>query len=228
MKNSTNEQCIAQFDIESSKWNKVSLKTSKEVSSSVPFVPTNGNYTFGKIRYDALPLESIIAYAFASNEIVEVEWSSILSVKTIHFKVETSNNAKNFKSIGTVKEHERNEDQLYRFQFIPDKYNDLYIRIAAIDIQDKTHYSKVIHLKNHDQMKHIFPNPATNEIYHIIDKNDEKIDYSIIDATGKRLKPVFERRGNIVVFRIEKLSPRTYTLVIESKDTLKSYPFIKQ
>jgi hypothetical protein len=77
-------------------------------------------------------------------------------------------------------------------------------------------------------MKPLFPNPATNEIYLVLDKDDEKIDYWIIDATGKGIKPIVDRRGNIFIFRIESLFPGSYILQCESKGLHKSYPFIKK
>jgi hypothetical protein len=77
-------------------------------------------------------------------------------------------------------------------------------------------------------MKPLFPNPATNEIYLVLDKDDEKTEYWITDTVGKRIKPMADLRGNIVVFRIESLFPGSYILQCESKGLHKSYQFIKK
>jgi hypothetical protein len=77
-------------------------------------------------------------------------------------------------------------------------------------------------------VKTLFPNPATNEIYLVLDKVDEKTEYWITDVVGKSIKPIADLRGNIVVFKIESLFPGSYILQCESKGLHKSYPFIKK
>jgi hypothetical protein len=77
-------------------------------------------------------------------------------------------------------------------------------------------------------VKPLFPNPATKEIYLVVNNDNEKIEHWIIDINGRRIKPISDRRGNIFVFRIESLDPGRYVLQHESNGIYKSYPFIKK
>ncbi len=226
-----NEQCLAYFEYKSNKWNNIFLPPQNENSDiqiSAKFLIDKGLITFGQILFDVLPISALSANARFVNSKVEVSWQDEKNTETIQYRIETSDDSRIFVPIGMISNQRKSENQPYKFQFIPKEHATLYIRICAIDSFYKQSYSNIIHLKNHFQVKPLFPNPATNEIYLVLDKDDEKIDYWIIDATGKGIKPIVDRRGNIFIFRIESLFPGSYILQCESKGLHKSYPFIKK
>ena len=226
-----NEQCLAYFEYESNKWNSIFLPLQNEVTgvqTSDAFILKKGLITFGQIQFDILPMRALNANAHFVNNEVEVSWQNAKNTEAIQYQIETSDDSRIFEPIGMINNQHKSENQTYKFQFIPKATASLYIRICGVDSFYKYYYSNIIHLKNHFQVKPLFPNPATNEIYLVRDKDDEKIEYWIIDAAGKRIRPIIDRRGNIVVFRIESLFPGTYILQYESKEIHKSYPFIKK
>jgi hypothetical protein len=226
-----NEQCLAYFEYESNKWNNIFLPPQNEnsdIQTSAKFLLDKGLITFGQIQFNILPISALSANAHFVNSKVEVSWQDEKNTETIQYRIETSDDSRIFMPIGMISNQRKSENQPYKFQFIPKEPATLYIRICAIDSFYKQSYSNIIHLKNHFQVKPLFPNPATNEIYLVLDKDDEKIDYWIIDATGKEIKPIVDRRGNIFIFRIESLFPGSYILQCESKGLHKSYPFIKK
>ena len=226
-----NEQCLAYFEYESNKWNNIFLPPQNEnsdIQTSAKFLLDKGLITFGQILFDVLPISTLSANARFVNNEVEVIWQNTKNTETIQYQIETSDDSRIFKQIGMINNQYKSENQTYKFQFIPKAPASLYIRICAIDSFYKKSYSNIMHLKNHFQVKPLFPNPATNEIYLVLDKDDEKTEYWITDAVGKRIKPIADLRGNIVVFRIESLFPGSYILQCESKGLHKSYPFIKK
>ena len=231
MESRYNEQCLAYFENKTNTWNNVSLSSNNEgISTQVSskFLLNEGLFTFGKIKFDVLPISALNATArFVKNE-VEVIWNDEKNTETIQYRIETSNDSKIFKPIGILNNEHKKENQVFKFQFIPTENTSLYIRIRAIDSFNRPTYSNIIHLKKYFQVKPLFPNPATNEIYLVVNNDDEKIEHWIIDINGKRIKPISERRGNIVVFRIETLVPGRYVLQHESNGIYKSYPFIKK
>jgi len=226
-----NEQSLAYFKCESKKWNNVFLPPQNEnsdIQTSAKFLLDKGLITFGQILFDVLPISALSANARFVNNEVEVIWQNAKNTETIQYRIETSDNTRIFKQIGILNNQRKSENQPYKFQFIPKAPSSLYIRICAIDSFYKQSYSNIIHLKNHFQVKTLFPNPATNEIYLVLDKVDEKTEYWITDVVGKSIKPIADLRGNIVVFKIESLFPGSYILQCESKGLHKSYPFIKK
>ena len=232
IENRYNEQCLAYYNQETNTWNNINLSPHPEetgIQISSEFILNEGLFTFGKIRFDALNSSVFNTNAqFIDNE-VEVIWFYEKNPEIIHYRIEISKDSKKFDPVGIIKNHNHNENDLYKFKFIPLEYTSLYIRLCAIDSFYRPSYSNIVYLKKYFQVKPLFPNPATNEIYLIVNNYDgEKIEHSIIDINGRRIKPMSYRRGNIFIFRIEDLVPGKYVLQQESKDIYKSYAFIKK
>ena len=231
MENRYNEQCLAYFDNRTNTWNNVSLTSNYEGSNtraSSKFPLNEGLFTFGQIRFDILPITALDASAHFFNNEVEVSWRNQKNLETIQYRIEISNGSKSFNAIGIVNNEHKKENQEFKFEFIPTESTSLYIRICAIDSFYRPTYSNIIHLKKYFQVKPLFPNPATKEIYLVVNNDNEKIEHWIIDINGRRIKPISDRRGNIFVFRIESLDPGRYVLQHESNGIYRSYPFIKK
>jgi hypothetical protein len=232
MESRYNEQCLAYFNYETNTWNNIYLSpyhVGKSIQTSSEFLLNEGLFTFGQIRFDALRSSVFNTNAQFFNHEVEVTWFNEKNIETVHYQIEISKDSKNFNPIGIINNQYKIENHSYKFKFIPPKNTSLYIRVCAIDSFYRPSYSNIIHLKKYFQVKQLFPNPATNEIYLIVNNDDsEKIEHTIIDINGRRIKPISDRRGNIVVFRIDDLVPGKYVLQHESNGIFKSYPFIKK
>jgi hypothetical protein len=231
MESRYNEQCLAYFKHETNTWNKIYLSPQHEgtgIQTSAEFLINEGIFTFGQIRFDALHSSAFNTKAHFFNNEVEVIWFYEKDPETVHYRIEISNDSKNFNPIGIINNQHKIENHYHKFKFTPPENASLYIRVSAIDSFYRSTHSNIIHLKKHFQVKQLFPNPATNEIYLVVNNDDEKIENWIIDINGRRIKPISDRRGNIFVFRIEDLSPGKYVLQHESKGISKSFPFIKK
>jgi hypothetical protein len=231
MESRYNEQCLAYFKHETNTWNKIYLSPQHEgagIQTSAEILMNEGIFTFGQIRFDALHSSAFNTKAHFFNNEVEVIWFNEKDPETVDYRIEISNDSKNFNPIGIINNQHKIENHSHKFKFTPPENASLYIRVSAIDSFYRSTHSNIIHLKKHFQVKQLFPNPATNEIYLVVNNDDEKIENWIIDINGRRIKPISDRRGNIFVFRIEDLSPGKYVLQHESKGISKSFPFIKK
>ena len=231
LRSSFNEQCFAYFESASNQWKSI-LTTTQDpnigITTTIPFKLTESLYTYGESRMDVLPLVGIIAGASLRNNIIKLSWKNYMNSKTKFYQIEISDDAKLFKPYSIVYEKGNSANQSYDFQFNIEGYAERFIRICAIDEFNLSHCSNIIHIKNDLDIQLPYPNPATNEINLIINKQEDQVCCWTIDALGRRKKSAVEQKNNYFKIKTENLMPGKYTLQYSSKGNYSSFPFIKK
>jgi hypothetical protein len=147
-------------------------------------VPTPFNFA-------TLPVRFInITASLADKNSVIVQWMvATPTINSDRFEVEFSADGRIWKSIGTMKINDANQ-QKYRFLHTNIPSGNLYYRIKEIDIDGAYVYSNIVllHNKNTSGGPTIYPNPANDYIFiSAADNGNGKTQIYLYDAIGKQL-----------------------------------------
>jgi len=163
---------------------------------------------------DALPvvLSSFIAKKLDDKKVLLL-WETISEIKSDHFVVEYSSNAKNFKSIGKVQA--QSAEQTYSFNHYLDSNGpgNYYYRLKMVDKDGSFALSSIQRVTIIDGITKVFPNPATDEIVIEAPNWKDLKSVSILDITGQEMFKSVSTPTRVI--SVKHFSPGTYVLITE-------------
>lgn len=161
--------------------------------------------------------------------IADVSWTTLSEFNNNHFVVERSNDAVNFKAVGTVAGKGNSSfTQYYSFSDAIGSANSvIYYRIQQVDADGTSSYSKTVALRLGSSARisnyTAYPNPFTNNIKLQIDANGrEDVMIRINSLAGQTLvskRITLQAGNNIVVFdNLQQLQSGIYLLEVVGND----------
>ncbi len=130
-----------------------------------------------------LPVKFISFDAQTNDEGATVlNWSTSSEINNKGFEIESSNNGKEFKTIGFVS-GAGNSNSVNRYQFQVTENFGSYYRLKQIDFDGQSNYSEIVSVKNSDDEIKFSPNPFSDNIQ--ISTKQEINLIEVIDMTGK-------------------------------------------
>jgi hypothetical protein len=130
-----------------------------------------------------LPVKFISFDAQTSDDGATVlNWSTSSEINNKGFEIESSNNGKEFKTIGFVS-GAGNSNSVNRYQFQVSESFGSYYRLKQIDFDGQSNYSEIVSVKGSDDEIKFSPNPFSDNIQ--ISTKQEINLIEVIDMTGK-------------------------------------------
>jgi len=130
-----------------------------------------------------LPVKFISFDAQTNDEGATVlNWSTSSEINNKGFEIESSNNGKEFKTIGFVS-GAGNSNSVNRYQFQVSESFGSYYRLKQIDFDGQSNYSEIVSVKGADDEIKFSPNPFSDNIQ--ISTKQEINLIEVIDMTGK-------------------------------------------
>ncbi len=111
-----------------------------------------------------------------------LNWSTSSEINNKGFEIESSNNGKEFKTIGFVS-GAGNSNSVNRYQFQVTENFGSYYRLKQIDFDGQSNYSEIVSVKGSDDEIQFSPNPFSDNIQ--ISTKQEINLIEVIDMTGK-------------------------------------------
>jgi len=151
-----------------------------------------------------------------------LNWVTANEINNAGFNVQRSSSGLGFTNIGYVAANNSNAANIYNFTDAAPLNGNNYYRLAQLDKDGKTHYSKIVVLKQQAGMQvSVSPNPAANQLR--VTNAVAGSNIKIIDAAGRVLK-ISVATSTQAVIDISSLAAGVYYCNI-GKTTLQ---FIKQ
>lgn len=201
--------------------------------------PINGIvYTPGTVTIStALPASLNWFSATRTRNAVTIKWITTEEKNTANFEVEKSNNGVNFSSIfktdaagySSIAKTYSFDDASANFLINP----ILYYRIKTIDYDGRYTYSKVILVKNDEQLGNLtfYPNPVKSQInIQLKSEISEVATAQILDLSGRIIleqKIQLNQGSTSFSMNVSKLIAGNYVLSIKGNKTI-SQSFIKE
>lgn len=173
-----------------------------------------------------LPINLLFFSARKNAESVLVQWKVAAQLNGTDFKIERSNDGRNFTEIGFVNWNNSNGDQSYQFvDNNPQSGKNIY-RLKQVEITGEVNYSasKSVNFGNAKQLS-VYPNPATVSLT-IDTKADSKI--LLFTAAGQSVKIDVTRSANQAVLNTLSLQPGAYILQVVEAGVSKAQQIIIQ
>lgn len=184
----------------------------------------------------ALPVNLLFFSGKASNHKVILSWSTHSEINNSHFIIEKSSNGNEFTFLVRKNGHGTTSQQQWYFAEDDEPFHPItYYRLSQVDFDGTIHQSKMISVKlistlTSDEIN-LSLNPAQDETWLSVNSDEESaIEISIYDINGRTL---LNRQLPINVgmnaFRIalDGWLPGMYFLSAKSKETIKTFRFIK-
>lgn len=179
-----------------------------------------------------LPL-NILSFTAAKNETatqVNLTWSSVNEINVKQFEVERSNDATNFKTIGTVAAKNTSAQNDYTFTDVNILEGSSYYRLKMTDKDGLFKYSDIVVVKNKSAATiEIFPNPAKNTLAVFHGKANRNATIEVVAVNGtKVLSRKLIMNATQTSIDVSKLSAGVYMLMINNGVEKASVQFVKQ
>jgi hypothetical protein len=177
-----------------------------------------------------LPVKLVSFNAGIEDKNVTIWWSTSNEINLKEFIVEKSNDALNFKVIGTVTASSSTSSNNYSFIDKNPTIEKVYYRLKMIDKDGSFKYSSIITVNNKlFNAISIYPNPAINEIVVTHPKIKEETKAIIYNSFGKEVViQNVQKNSTASIFNVKQLTSGNYILVLYNKDERTSIKFIKQ
>ncbi len=188
-------------------------------------IDTYSPFTLGSTNGNPLPVEWLAFDAEAQSHHVDLSWSSIEDEETMEYIVQRSKNGANFEDIGFIKAINAPQISHYAFQDLEafdQNSTILYYRLKQMDFDGFGSYSEIrsVALREEHEVINAFPNPFTNGITVIIDKEEiDEVDISLWTLDGKEIMSQHSSLGigtNQFSLHTENLASGTYLLKVST------------
>lgn len=221
----------------------VDQTTVNSVNSTVQAVQILSLTGLTDLASSEFPLQSTLPVTFGevavkkSGANAEISWSTLSETNNDHFIVERSDDALNFKSIGTVA-GQGNTTLVQRYSYadaIGSSIGVIYYRIKQVDADGKGSYSKTVSLRIGGARISNFtayPNPFVSNIKIQVDASEkEELVIRVNSLNGQTLitkrTPVQKGNNIIVIDNLQQLQPGIYMLEVVAKDGKHTQRLIK-
>ncbi len=221
----------------------VDQTTVNSVNSTVQAVQILSLTGLTDLASSEFPLQSTLPVTFGevavkkSGANAEISWSTLSETNNDHFIVERSDDALNFKSIGTVA-GQGNTTLVQRYSYadaIGSSTGVIYYRIKQVDADGKGSYSKTVSLRIGGARISNFtayPNPFVSNIKIQVDASEkEELVIRVNSLNGQTLitkrTPVQKGNNIIVIDNLQQLQPGIYMLEVVAKDGKHTQRLIK-
>ena len=181
-----------------------------------------------------LPVNLLSFTAALQNNTTKLQWQTT-GESTSFFKIERSNDGRNFTNIGELPSLINSSAQKnYLFTDAQPLHGMNFYRLKMMDANGGFTYSKVVAVKMNENtvIMKIFPNPATDLIQiQIPSSQNEKITLQITDAGGKTIKQENVTSNGTTLFTsvdVTTLQKGGYFLSIKTNSGTQVQKFIKQ
>ena len=166
---------------------------------------------------------------------IVLNWETVSEQNTSYFDIQRSSDAINYTSIGRVNAAGNSFDRkTYQFTDASPAPATNFYRLLIADIDGKSTFSRIIAVKNNDQLitLQLFPNPASDVLQvQVPAAKKQPGTISIIDAGGRMVynKTVQLSEGtNAINIPVLQLPKGSYYLVVYNEAGQQSKQFIKQ
>ncbi len=144
----------------------------------------------------ALPVDLVDFSGETNNKQIKLKWSTSGEINNFGFRIQKSNNGKDWNNIKFVKGRETTNGSNH-YEYIDEQpfCGTNYYRLQQIDFDGAFDYSKVISLRvRKDNNIEIYPNPTTGNLELT---GDEVIEIKILDSFGRIVKKLTKPNKNI-------------------------------
>lgn len=161
-----------------------------------------------------------------NNEMVEIEWATMIELDIKEYIVEVSYDALNYKYIGIVNSNNSNEFKKYNIlhNIENNKNVKLYYRIKTIFYNGMCDYSYVNCIYVHNKIEYkfgIYPIPNDGISINFINKDIKNI--KLYDIKGLLIiEQVIDNLSQVTLSTPYKLIPGNYVIVIETIDNIET------
>lgn len=167
---------------------------------------------------------------------VAIQWTTLQEVNNEFFEIQSSVNAIDFYTIGSVASNGNSVEELhYSYEDVPATSETRYYRIRQIDFDGNFDFSPIVSVQNDlfGDLK-IFPNPAQDRLTINTQYDD---DASSIEETTFRIYDILNQPTGLTIANIglgvfqadiSRLSPGSYFIGITTAQGVKHYPFMKK
>lgn len=171
-----------------------------------------------------LPIEFKKFYGERVERVNKLYWETAMEENILHFSVERSNDAENFKEIAKV--DPKNLPSLYNYDDYDTKPGSMYYyRITSIEKNGERKHTNVIPLGsnlNEVLVSGIYPNPVEDDFVMSVDaRSSTELQVRIYDVVGKMVKefkPSMPIGVNQIKFSVPELPAGSYMLEVRSSD----------
>ncbi|MDQ6901829.1 MAG: T9SS type A sorting domain-containing protein [Bacteroidota bacterium] len=188
---------INMFTVKNTKVSSFSAKLGMQTSSAQTSLRLFSLYTkgFNYPSFSVLPVKLISFDAALNNNNVDLKWTTAMEQNISHFKLQRSNDGKNFSDAGIVFPNEA-PTQYANYTFNDDVSSVhatiLYYRLTTVDMDGKIQYSpiRIIRISKQSDNNLIvttYPNPVANELHVTIPAlwQNRKVSYKLFNANGQ-------------------------------------------
>jgi hypothetical protein len=151
-------------------------QTTVDISTNPLLVNSDwGQFCANRIGQCAtLPIELTNFEGHPSNKNIELQWQTASEKNNDHFDIERSTDGKTFSKIGQTKGYGTTvAAQSYQFLDKSPFSGVNYYRLKQIDVNGQFEYSKTVsvEMRHSDKKLRVFPNPVSDDLTVIFDKN---------------------------------------------------------
>ncbi len=212
----------------------VDQTTVNSVNSTVQAVQVVGLTGLTDLASSEFPLQSTLPVTFGEVAVkkaganAEVSWSTLSETNNDHFIVERSDDALNFKTVGTVagKGNSATVQYYSHADAIGSSTGVIYYRIKQVDADGKSSYSRTVSLRIGGARISNFttyPNPFVSNIKIQVEASEkEELLIRVNSLSGQTLvtKRIPVQKGNniLVIDNLQQLQPGIYMLEVIAKD----------
>ena len=204
-------------------------------SYSAGFTSAGGNWVAQMATFISsnviLPIELISFTGYCDNTNINLEWETATETNNDYFTIEESDDASNWKAVGTVKSKGDGSNQKYSFVASATDGKTSYFRLKQTDLNGQFKYFKTIEVNNcakNVSGASIYPNPSNGQsLFGKINlKADEKYAVEIFDSMGKPVEQFTSTQPQFAINFSHKLTAGIYYAKFVSASYSAVTPFL--
>ncbi len=167
--------------------------------------------------------------AWKNNKEIILNWKTSSEINNRGFEIQKSVEGINWNKIGFVNGSINSSvEKTYQFTDVNPLSGKNFYRLLQLDIDNKATYSPVVSVKFLQQGVYTISNNPGNGLYHLhIESTIEKINYSIIDANGRKIISKVNNGTQDQIIDITNYSSGIYLLRIQKGNDLFTEKLIK-
>ncbi len=177
-----------------------------------------------------LPVTIVNFTAKAVNKEVNLNWQTLTEVNNRGFEIQRSTDAIKWENIGFVNGSNNSfTEKDYQFIDAGPLPGKMFYRLAQVDIDNKTTYSVIVPVTFLQSGFYYVTNNPGNGLYklYIANPSGDKINFSIIDADGRKIMYKIYNGLNYQTINITNCSSGIYLLQIQKGNNLFTERIIK-
>ncbi|MDP1727433.1 MAG: T9SS type A sorting domain-containing protein [Bacteroidota bacterium] len=203
---------------------------------STPVLTSFGLFT-GTDVSNPLPVHLLNLYAASTAKNIHVSWITASEINSSYFNLERSTDGKQFEVITQLKASGNSKTyREYAYDDIAGKSllskGMVYYRLAIIDIDGASDYSKIVAVKeNHitELIVEVFPNPFSDQLLLKADNfEDTEMQIEILDLNGKQVYTNSFTGSSHIVNNLESLPAGIYFAKLSSNAETKVVKLVKR